>query len=39
MLGNHFLNISAEAASWFSEGYKYASDIPEYLNNYGYALV
>ena len=39
LLGNHFLNISDEAASWFSEGYKYASDIPEYLNNYGYALV
>ena len=39
LLGNHYLNISDEAASWFSKGYKYAADKPEYLNNYGYALV
>ena len=39
LLGNHYLNQSNEAASWFSKGYKYASENPEYLNNYAYALV
>jgi hypothetical protein len=39
LLGNHFLNISDEASNWYSKGYKYAYDIPEYLNKYGYALV
>ena len=39
LLGNHYLNLSDRADSWFSKGYKYAADKPEYLNNYGYALV
>jgi len=39
LLGNHYLNQSDQTAKWFSKGYKYASKNPEYLNNYGYALV
>ncbi len=39
LLGNHYLNLSDEAAKWFSRGFEHASDNPEYLNNYGYALV
>jgi hypothetical protein len=39
LLGNYYLNISDEAASWFSKGYRYAYDKPEYLNNYSDALV
>lgn len=39
LLGNHYLNKTNEAAYWFSKGYKNASKNPEYLNNYGYALV
>ena len=39
LLGNHYLNISDEAAKWFSRGFEYGADNPQYLNNYGYALV
>jgi tetratricopeptide (TPR) repeat protein len=38
LLGNHYLNLSDEAAKWFSKGFDNASTNPEYLNNYGYAL-
>lgn len=38
LLGNYYLNKSVDSAEWFSKGYKFASDRPEYLNNYSYAL-
>lgn len=38
LLGNFYLGKSSQSADWFSKGYEFASEIPEYLNNYSYAL-